>query len=281
MLFITAGCFLMALATNLFYTPVNVVPGGFTGLAMIIRRLTAHVTPGGIPIWALNILLNVPLILFSIRIRGFRFIKRTLIAALLLSLFLFLIPEYPLVGEDWFLIAAIGGALMGTGMGLVFLGKATTGGTDTLAALIQFNVPHLSVAKILPYLDGAIICLSAFIFGIQITLYAIITVIVSGKVADSITGGAKNAHLAFVISDSYQKISQTIFDEMDRGATLLSGKGMYTGSEKPVLMCAVSKKEAVLLKEIVYEIDPSAFMILSEVNEIRGEGFLQFSKDEL
>ena len=105
--------------------------------------------------------------------------------------------------------------------------------------------------------------------------------IVSGKVADSITGGAKNAHLAFVISDSYQKISQTIFDEMDRGATLLSGKGMYTGSEKPVLMCAVSKKEAVLLKEIVYEIDPSAFMILSEVNEIRGEGFLQYSKDEL
>ena len=125
------------------------------------------------------------------------------------------------------------------------------------------------------------ICLSAFIFGIQVTFYAIITVFISGKVADSITGGAKNAYLAYVISDSYKKIAENIFKEMDRGITLLPGTGMYTGNRKRVLMCAVSKKEAVILKEIVYETDPAAFMILSEVNEVRGEGFLQYSKDEL
>ena len=271
----------MALATNLFYTPVDVVPGGFTGLAMIFRHLSLNLYPGGIPIWVLNILLNVPLILFSVRIRGFRFIRRTLIAAFLLSLFLMIIPEYAIVGEDWFLIAAIGGILMGVGIGLVLLGKATTGGTDTLAALIQYFLPHLSVAKILPFLDGAVICLSAFIFGIQVTFYAIITVFISGKVADSITGGAKNAYLAYVISDSYKKIAENIFKEMDRGITMLPGTGMYTGNRKRVLMCAVSKKEAVILKEIVYETDPAAFMILSEVNEVRGEGFLQYSKDEL
>lgn len=279
-LWIIAGTALMALSTNLFFSPAGMVPGGFTGLAMLIQRITANLIPGGIPLWLGNILLNIPLILFSIRLRGWHFIKRTFLAAILFSLWLFIVPEITIAEPDPFLTAVIGGSLLGVGLGMVFFGKATTGGTDTLAALIQHGMPHLSAAKILPVLDGLIILLSIWIFGFRISMYAVISVILSGRIADGLIGSFRNAYLAYIITDKYTCISSLIMQEMDRGVTLLTGKGMYTGSDRPVLFCAVSRKQAVTLKELVYEQDPSAFVILTDASEIRGEGFLQYSKEE-
>ena len=280
LLWILSGTALMALSTNLFFSPAGMVPGGFTGLAMLIQRITSSFFPGGIPLWLGNILLNVPLILCSIKIRGWHFMKRTFLAAILFSVWLFILPEYPAADSDPFLTSVLGGSLLGVGLGLVFFGKATTGGTDTLAALIQHALPHLSAAKILPVLDGLIILLSVWIFGFRISMYAVISVILCGKIADGLIGAFRNAYLAYIISDKYKEIGSHILQELDRGITLFPGTGMYTGADRPVLFCAVSRKQAVTLKELVYETDPQAFVILTDAREIRGEGFMQYSKEE-
>ncbi len=281
LLWITIGTFLMAVATNLFYTPAHMVPGGFTGLAIILKHLTEKIMTGGIPVWLTNIVLNVPLILMSVKIRGFQFIRKTFFAALIFSLFLYIVPEYALISDDLFLVSMIGGVVMGAGLGFVFQGKATTGGTDTLAAILQYYLPHISVARIMPVLDGMIILLSAWIFGIPLTLYAVISVFLMGRVADRLTTGMRNANLFYIISDQYVQISQAIMDELDRGVTRLDATGMYTDQSRVVLMCAVSRKQTVMLRDIVADIDPDAFMILADAREIRGEGFLQYTKEEL
>lgn len=281
LLWIIVGTFFMAISANLFYTPANMVPGGFTGLAIIIRRLSEPFVEGGLPVWLSNLILNVPLIVLAIILRGWNFMRRTLIASLVFSFWLYILPVYAVVSEDYLLIALFGGVIMGLGLGFVLLGKATTGGTDTLAALFQKLLPHISVAKLLPVLDGLVILLSVWIFGIRISMYAVITVTVCGIVADRLVSGFRNAYTAYIVSGKYTEIADAVMESLDRGATALEGKGMYTGSDRPVLMCAVSKKQIADLKEIVCTVDPDAFMILIESREIRGEGFLGYSKEEL
>ena len=281
-LWIIVGTAVMAVSTNIFYSPANMVPGGFTGLALIIRHLTVRLYPGGFPLWASTIALNLPLILFSILLRGWKFLWRTLAATLLFSAHLYWIPEYALVPDDLFLTALCGGTLMGLGLGMVLVGKATTGGTDTLAALIQKLIPYVGVSKIVPVLDGAIILLSIFIFGIPVTLYAMFSVYLTGIFADKIPSGMKNARMFYIISGRYRQIADAILREMDRGVTLLPGTGMYTETDRPVLLCAVSRKQVVAVRQIVADVDPNAFMILTDASEVRGEGFLTSAlQDEL
>ncbi len=277
---IAAGTCLMALSTNLFYTPAHMTPGGFTGLAIILQTVSSALIEGGIPVWLGSAMLNIPLILFSVLLRGWKFVRRTFLAAIVFSVWLYLIPETALVVDDHFLTAVMGGSLMGAGLGIVFMGRATTGGTDTLAAIINRLLPHISTARILWVLDGIVILLSAWIYGIAISLYALISVILCSRLADGIISGFRNAYVAYIISDRFPQIKERIFNEMKRGATLLQGRGMYTGSDRPVLFCAVSRKQAVVLRDIVAEEDRNAFMILTDASEIRGEGFLPYSKEE-
>ena len=261
--FIIAGTFFMAGSTNLFFTPANMVPGGFTGLSIILQYLTKK------PVWMWNILFNIPLILIATKFRGWKFTRRTLIATLLFSLWLMIIPEMDITN------------LMGLGLGLVFSGKATTGGTDTLAAIFQRIFPYLNTARIMPLLDVVVIVIATKVFGIEVSLYAIIAVLISGRISDGVISGQKNASLAFIISDRHDDISYAITNEMNRGATLLSGYGTYTKLPRNVLLCAVNKRQTAILRDIVSDIDPKAFMILTEANEVRGQGFLQYSKEEL
>ena len=286
---VLTGTLLMALSANLCFTPAKMVPGGFTGLAIIIKYATAPIMPAwmpaefsdGLPTWLSNAMLNVPLILAAIYVRGWKFMRRTFAASIIFSLWLLVVPEYALMGDDLFLTTIVGGALMGAGLGFVFLGKATTGGTDTLGALIQRAFPHMSTAKLMQLWDAAVILLSVWIFGVQISMYAVISVVLSSRIADGITSGFRNAYSAFIISPRHQEIANRIMHELNRGATRLSGTGMYTGKDRPVLLVAVSKKQAVILRELVAEIDPDAFMILTDAQEIRGEGFLGYSREEL
>ena len=280
-IWVAFGTLLMALSANLCFTPSKLVPGGFTGLAIIIKYSTASLIPDGLPTWLSNILLNIPLIAGAIRVRGWRFMRRTFAASVLFSLWLLVIPEYPLLEGDLFLNTMAGGAVMGAGLGFVFLGKATTGGTDTVGALLQRAFPHMSTAKLMQLTDGVVILLSVGIFGVRISMYAVISVILTSFVADRITSGFRNAYIAYVISGKHREIAEEILQELNRGVTELSGVGLYTNEKRPVLLCAVSKKQAVLLREIAAGIDPNAFLILTDAREIRGEGFLAYSREEL
>ncbi len=279
---IVIGTGFMGLAVNLFFNPASMVPGGFTGLAMMANRFSAAYLPAEIPVGVMNILFNIPLLIAAIRIRGWGFIKRTVFGALMYSAWMLVIPMKDIVSGDLTITALAGGALIGVGIGFILLGKGTTGGTDTVAALIQKKFPYLDTAGIYPILDGIIILVAIWVFGIRPSLYAVFSVILSGRVANWILGGIRgHVNQVFIISTKYARIAERIMNELNRGVTLVHSDGMYTREKKPMLLCAVSKRQTVDLRRIVYEVDEGAFVILSDAKDIRGEGFKESMTEEL
>ena len=267
---IILGSFIMGFAIKNIYDPVGLVTGGVSGLAIIFKNQF------GVALWVTNTVLNIPLFLFSIRLKGWRFIKRTLIATVTLSLSLYVIPEIPFLMDDLFLTALFGGLISGVGAGLVFVCQATTGGTDMLAALIQRKYRHYSIAQIMQVLDAVIVLVGAGIFGVTYALYALIAIFAVAKVSDGIIEGLKFSKVAFIISEKSEEISRAVMAELDRGVTGLHARGMYSGAVKNVLFCVVSKKEIVQLKELVVGHDSQAFVIVTDAREVLGEGFIEF-----
>ena len=192
---------------------------------------------------------------------------------MLLSLWLYILPLVDLTDGDYVLAAIFGGCIGGVGMGLVLLAKSTTGGTEMVATLIQHYYKHYSVVQIIQFLDGAVVVAGLFVFGIHAVLYAIVAIFVTSKVSDALMEGLKFSKAAFIITDHYEQVAKRIMTELERGVTGLRAKGMYSGAEKCMLYCVVSKKEIVQVKEIVREVDPDAFVIVSDAREVLGEGF--------
>lgn len=271
----TAG---VAFAVQCMYDPCGLVTGGFSGIAIIIKSLTEHVIPGGVPLWLTNLLLNIPVFIVAYIKMGKRFIGRTLFGTVMLSVWLYILPVIDLAQGDMLLVALFGGVFSGAGMGMVLRANATTGGTDMVAALIQLKIRHYNVAQIMQILDGAIVILGFFVFGIRPSLYAIVAIFVTTKVSDAILEGFKYSKAAYIITDKYEEVAKVLMEELDRGATGLKATGMYTGKDRCVLYCVVSKKQIVTLKEIVVNIDPKAFVIVSDVREVLGEGFLDYKE---
>lgn len=272
---IMAGTSLMALAIKGIFDPVSLVTGGFSGIAIIVKNITEGIIEGGIPLWLTNLFLNIPLFVVAIKVKGWRYIAKTIFATIWLSVALWYMPEKNLMPDDIFLASVFGGVISGLGIGLVLMANATTGGTDTMAAIIQHFIRHYSIAQIMQVLDGVIVLAGAWVFGINRTLYAIICIYLVSKVSDGILEGLKFSKLAYIISEHYEEIAKQIMKELDRGATGLDAVGMYSGEKKEVLFCVVSKKEIVKVKDIVRRIDADAFMIVSDVREVFGEGFIE------
>lgn len=275
---IIAGTGLVALSIQCIYDPISLVTGGFTGLAIIVKEVTGSFIEGGIPLWLTNIVLNVPVFLFALRIKGKRFIWRTLIGTALLSAWLYVIPPIDLTQGDYILAAVFGGCIGGIGMGLVLLSKATTGGTDMVATLIQHQLRHYSIVQIMQILDGMIVLCGFYVFGIRAALYAIVAIFITSKVSDTLMEGLKFSKAAYIISDRYELVARKIMEDLDRGVTGLKAQGMYSGENKCMLYCVVSRKEIVQVKEIVAQVDPNAFVIVSDAREVLGEGFQEYSR---
>ena len=269
-LLILIGAFVMGFAIKNLYTPINLVTGGVSGIAIIMKNVS------GIPLWITNTICNIPLFLAAWKMKGWQFIKRTLFATAALSVSLYVLPEKAFLTDDLVLTALFGGIVCGAGTGFVFLSQATTGGTDMLAALLQKKMRHYSIAQIMQVLDGMIVILGAAIFGIRYALYALIAIYATAKVSDGLLEGLKFSKQAYVISDYYQEIAQAIMTRMERGVTALDAVGMYSGEGKKMLFCVVSKKEIVKLREIVEEFDKRAFVIVTDVREVFGEGFIEY-----
>ena len=276
---ITSGVFILAAAIIFFIEPASLVIGGVSGLGIIIR---SEVSRFGInvPLWLTNIILNIPLFTIALKIKGFSFIRRTLFATAVFSPALYIASliqsldlEFinALKEIDVLLAAVFGGALMGLGLGTVFRFSATTGGSDLAAVIIQKYKAHIPISKILFYLDFAVISLGFFTFGAQKAMYAVIAVFISSRVIDAIMSGLAYAKAAFIISDNYTEIANRIMATLKRGVTSLQGTGMFTGAGKNVILCVVSVKETAKLKEIVYNTDNKAFVIVADVNEVLGD----------
>lgn len=274
-LLIIAGTGLIALGIQWMYDPSGFVTGGFTGIGIIVKQVTIGLTEGGIPIWLTNLALNIPVFLLALKLKGRRFIARTAVATTLLSAWLYVIPTIDMAQGDPLLAAVFGGVLFGVGMGLVLLAHATTGGTDMVAVLIRRKLRHYSVVQIMQVLDGSIVIAGLYAFGLKIGLYAIISIYIATKVSDALMEGLKFSKAAFIVTDHYKEVADALLEKLDRGVTGLRAVGMYSGDEKCVLYCVVSKKEIVDLKEIVVSIDKNAFVIVSDAREVLGEGFVE------
>lgn len=274
-LFIFMGTGIMALAIQCIFEPIGLVTGGFSGIAIIIRKMTAGIVEGGVPLWLTNLALNVPVFIAALIIKGRKFLGRTVIGTVLLSFWLYVIPQVDLTQGDYMLSAVFGGVITGIGIGFVLLAKATTGGTDMVSALIQKYVRHYSVVQILQVIDGMVVLAGLYVFGLKPALYAIVAIFITSKVSDALMEGMKYSKAAFIITDCYKEIADAIMTKLDRGLTGLDATGMYSGDKKTVLYCVVSKKEIVELKDIVAKIDPKAFVIVTDAREVFGEGFLE------
>ena len=274
-LFIFMGTGIMALAIQCIFEPIGLVTGGFSGIAIIIRKMTAGIVEGGVPLWLTNLALNVPVFIAALIIKGRKFLGRTVIGTVLLSFWLYVIPQVDLTQGDYMLSSVFAGVITGIGIGFVLLANATTGGTDMVSALIQKYVRHYSVVQILQVIDGMVVLAGLYVFGLKPALYAIVAIFITSKVSDALMEGMKYSKAAFIITDCYKEIADAIMTQLDRGLTGLDATGMYSGDKKTVLYCVVSKKEIVELKDIVAKIDPKAFVIVTDAREVFGEGFLE------
>ena len=267
---ILIGASIMGFAIKNIYDPIGLVTGGASGVAIILKKQF------GVPLWLTNTAINIPLFAAAAKLKGWSFIKRTLLATVTLSVSLYVIPEMPFLMDDLFLTALFGGLITGAGAGIVFACQATTGGTDMLAAIIRRWLPHYTLAQILQVLDAAIVLIGAGIFGVTYALYALIAIYAVSKVSVGIIEGMKYSKVAYIISDKSEEIAAAILKELERGVTALDARGMYSGNRKDVLFCVVSRKEIAQLKELVVGHDAQAFVIVSDAREVLGEGFIEY-----
>ncbi len=273
---ITIGAILMGVSVNLVFEPMKLVTGGVSGFAIVVKQWTAAIIPGGLPIWFFTMLCNIPLFLFATKIRGGKFLISSIYGTIIYVVSMMVIPIVDLHMDDYLLAAILGGVIGGAGIGLVFSVGSSTGGTDLAAYILQHRNKHMSVPQLMIFVDGIIIILGAFTFGLGNALYALISIFISTKVSDGMLEGLKFAKMAYIISDDYKMIANAILHQMDRGVTGLSSTGMYSNQDRKMLFCVVSKKEIIKIVEIAKKIDPNSFVIVSDVREVMGEGFIEY-----
>lgn len=265
---ITFGVLLISIAIKNIYDPAGLVTGGVSGLAIVIRKAL------GVPLWITNTVINIPLFVLGYFMKGWKFIKRTLYATVLTSFLFMILPEGNLIpNHDLFLASVFGGILMGVGGGMVFACMATTGGTDLLAALIQTRLRHFSIPQIMQVLDWSIVAVGIGMFGVVNALYAIVSIYVFSKLSNNIIDGMHFAKAAYIISSQSAEISRRIMKDLDRGVTGIKARGLFSSQDTEMLYCVLSNREIAFLKDIVYDVDPDAFVIVSDVREVHGEGF--------
>ena len=263
---IAAGTAVMAIGLNLFLIPNQLAAGGISGLGIVLFHLF------NVPVGLTIFLGNLPLFIMAYFLLGKKAISHSLVGMLLLSanteLFVFL----PTFEGDLFLASIYGGAILGVGLWLAFNFRGSTGGT-ALASLLLNRVTGITLGQGLLGSDLIIIAIGGAAFGIEIAMYAAISLVVSSWVIDILQEGFSLVKTALIITEARDTITRRILEEIDRGVTHLSGRGGYTGEEKDMLFCVVTRPQVLHLKRIVYEEDPGAFMIVGNASETIGEGF--------
>jgi uncharacterized membrane-anchored protein YitT (DUF2179 family) len=260
------GSFLVALSFNWFLNPNRIATGGVVGISTIIDALT------GIEPAVTQWVLNIPLFVAGLFLLGGRFGMKTLVGSIVLPLFVLLTGRLQPLTDNLLLATIYGGIGIGVGLGLVFRGRASTGGLD-LAAQILHKYTGLSLGYAIAVLDGLVILAAGLIFSPEKALYALIGLFVTSKTINIVQIGFSRSKVAFIISDRKEEIKKAILYELDRGLTELKGQGGYTGESREILMVVVDQIEVNRMKAIVKTVDRNAFIIISDTTEVLGEGF--------
>ena len=272
---VAIGCALFALGFDLFLEPNHINVGGISGIGQILVELTGF---GSVAIW--SVIINVPLFLISIRGVGKKFFLGSLLGMALSSLFLEWFLVLPIPQTDPLLACLYGGVLTGVGLGMVFVSGASTGGVDILARLLRPTFPNLPIGRIMLFVDVFTVALTGVVFGdINKALYSAVTLYVCDMVLDGVVYGLDYSTVALIISDHHDAIGKAICEKLDRGVTILNGRGYYSGQDKQVLLSAIKKRQAAELKQLVMDVDPNAFIILQEAHQVLGDGFGLYHKN--
>jgi uncharacterized membrane-anchored protein YitT (DUF2179 family) len=274
-LFLVAGATLQALALRVFLVPALLASGGVSGLAQIINHYT------GWPIGLMVFLGNIPLVTLGWRyLGGPKFALRTAFAVVLFSI----LVDYPLswipangLTPDPVLNALYGGVISGVGFGLVYRGRGTSGGTDILARILS-HWRGIPISQSYLMTDALIILLAGLSFSWENALYALVMLYVSGIAAEATSQGSNVVRTALIVTAQPESVTQEILHRLGRGVTLMPGRGGYTGQERMVIYCVVTRAEVALLKAVVRAADQSAFMVIGQAHEALGEGFQPFSE---
>jgi uncharacterized membrane-anchored protein YitT (DUF2179 family) len=267
---IFAGALIQALSMHLFFIPAQLVAGGLSGSAQLVNSLT------GWPVGTMVLVGNIPLLLLGWRYLGRRrFLVRTAVAATAYSVAIdaleWLLPSGGITG-DLLLNALYGGVVGGIGAGLVFRARATSGGSDILARLLDRYL-GIPLSRGYLYTDGLVVFLAALAFSWEHALYAMVALYIGAAVTEFTLTGPRLFYVATIITAQPEAVAAAIMRDLQRGVTTWSGQGMYTGEARQLLLCAVSRAEVTQLKAIVHEIDSAAFLIVGQAQEVLGEGF--------
>ncbi len=274
---ITAGSLIFAAGISMFLDPNNLAPGGVSGIAIIIN----HFVP--LNAGTIIIIINVPIMILGVVKFGFRFLWTTIYAVALSSGAMEILDRtVGSITSNLLLAAVAGGALQAIGIGLVFRGGATTGGTDIIVRIMRQRYRYIRTGTLFLIVDSMIIAASGIVFkDLDIALYAALALTVYMMVFNSVLYGGDGARLVYVISSAKEKIADRIMKELDAGATLLKGKGAYTGQDKEVLMVVLRMRSLPEARDIVREEDKNAFMIVTKATSVFGEGFKSHDEEDL
>lgn len=269
-LYAIIGGIIFALGYAAFLIPHKIVPGGVSGIAMIIRFLY------GTPVGIVAILLNIPLFIIALRILGLSFGVKSLGAIIYTNIlidFLTYSVKIETPTDNTVLAALYGGILLGLGLGLIFRSDASTGGTDIIGQVLN-RYTNMSVGMWIMVVDFVVITLAGVTTrSIELALLGYLALFLSSKIIDLVLEGIDYARAAFVVTTKANKITEEIYEKMQRGVTILEGHSPYSKEQRPVIMCVITKKQTPFFKSLVKKIDKDAFVILTDVFEVLGKGF--------
>lgn len=271
------GSFVYAAGFDLFLAPNQIGAGGISGLAVVVHYFIPQ-----LPVGAITMLVNVPLFLAGYRFVGRRFFWGSLAGMAISSVLIDLLAPWVAADTEPLLGAIFGGAITGAGCGLVLMQGASTGGTDIVARLLKYKYREISIGKLVMASDFVIALITAAAFhDLNKALYCCVALYISSEAMDAVVYRFDFSVVAVIVTDHSLEIRDAIEKKLDRGCTFLKGEGSFTGKAKNVVYCAMKRRQAAELKELVMSIDPDAFLVLQEAHQVLGEGFERYSKNKL
>ncbi|WP_241254525.1 YitT family protein [Brevibacillus sp. SYP-B805] len=265
-LFILIGATLVAVGLEIFLVPNNIIDGGIVGISII----TAHLTQ-----WALGLFLflfNLPFLIIGYKQIGKTFAISTLFGVTVMSIGTTLLHPVPALTDNPLLAAVFGGIILGIGVGLVIRNGGSLDGTEIVAILLNKRTPF-SVGEIVMFFNLFILSSAGFVFDWDRAMFSLIAYYIAFKMIDLTIEGFQESKSVWIISDHHKEVGDTILARLGRGVTYLTGEGGYTGDDKKVIFCVITRLEEAKLKSIVEEVDPSAFLAIGNIHDVRGGRF--------
>lgn len=277
---ILVGAFLMAIGYVFFIAPYKFAPGGVYGIAIVIHHLTVGVFkmfPDGLPMGAVALMMDIPLTIIGTKILGPRFGVKTVVGFVSLAVFTDILGSLwgnqPLVAEQPLLSAIYGGLLIGIGLGMVFRSRATSGGSDIVAMIIE-KYTRMPLGQLMILVDSVIVLLTLVAFkDWSLPLLSLIIIFITGKVVDIVLEGMDYKKAVMIISEDYERIRKKIIEDIDRGGTIFQAKGLFNERDKKMIFTVLSRREVEVLKDFISNIDSKAFVTIFDAKEILGNGF--------